>query len=198
MWTCPACSEQLEDQFDVCWRCGTMPSGGRIADFEPDPEGDVPDVGPEEPPASVRLPTVTYFSIAVFFVVAIVVLLVQYRYFGTAPLHAMHGMPTTTIGWVVLVSLWVLGVLFVCIPVFVAFFRTAGQRSREEPNAGGGFRFFFPVAFRDLRFLLLPAEFRERYPWFTPVYYGSFVAYLLVPIVFAVVSLWWEPFGGPG
>jgi hypothetical protein len=22
-WTCPACSENLEGQFDLCWQCGT-------------------------------------------------------------------------------------------------------------------------------------------------------------------------------
>lgn len=199
MWTCPTCSEQLDDQFDACWKCGTMPSGRRIAKFEPDPEGDVPDVGPDEPPAPVRLPTVAYFSIPVFLIIGTVVLFAQSRDFGTAPLHDMHGVPTTTVGWVVLVSLWVLGVLFVCIPVFVALMRTTGQRSREEPDAGGRFRFFFPVAFRDFRFLLLPAEFRERYAWFTPVYYGSVVAYVVATIVATLVLgmalIWWGPFG---
>jgi hypothetical protein len=27
MWTCPKCGEQIEDQFDSCWRCATPPTG---------------------------------------------------------------------------------------------------------------------------------------------------------------------------
>ena len=33
MWTCQNCSEEVEDQFDVCWNCeadreGVLPTGG--------------------------------------------------------------------------------------------------------------------------------------------------------------------------
>jgi len=24
MWNCPSCDERIDDQFDACWRCGTM------------------------------------------------------------------------------------------------------------------------------------------------------------------------------
>lgn len=30
MWNCSQCSEQIEDQFEVCWKCGTSKTG--IAD----------------------------------------------------------------------------------------------------------------------------------------------------------------------
>jgi hypothetical protein len=34
MWTCPKCSEQLEDDFDNCWNCGTDTSGAENPGFE--------------------------------------------------------------------------------------------------------------------------------------------------------------------
>jgi hypothetical protein len=31
-WKCPKCGEEVEDQFDVCWNCGTeRPAGGNAA-----------------------------------------------------------------------------------------------------------------------------------------------------------------------
>lgn len=197
MWTCPTCSEQLEDQFDACWKCGTMPDGRRIADFKPDPEGIAADEGPEEkPPAPVRLPTVTYFSIPVVLITAIVYnCYVEWNNWGETSQQRLEQI--TAVDWVIGGSVWVLGMLLVGIPAFVAFIRTAREKPRTELDFGGRFRFFIPmVDLPDFRFFLLPAEFRERYPWFTPVYYGSIVACFMAPVVFAVASLWWEPFGG--
>jgi hypothetical protein len=47
MWTCPHCSEEIEDSFDACWKCGTCQDGAPAEDFQPvadDPS--VPDPGP--------------------------------------------------------------------------------------------------------------------------------------------------------
>jgi hypothetical protein len=33
MWRCPHCSEQIDDTFDVCWKCGTMLDGTTSTDF---------------------------------------------------------------------------------------------------------------------------------------------------------------------
>jgi predicted nucleic-acid-binding Zn-ribbon protein len=27
MWTCSKCGEQIDDQFDSCWKCATVPGG---------------------------------------------------------------------------------------------------------------------------------------------------------------------------
>ena len=194
MWTCPNCSEQLEDQFDACWKCGTKPDGGRIADFEPDPEGDVPDVGPDEKREPVRLPTVTYFSIPVVLITAVAYnCYIEWNNWGETPRQRFEQI--TAVDWVIGVGVWIFGVLFVCIPALAALIRTARQKPRKELIVARRFRFFIPIDFPDFRFFLLPAEFRERYPWFTPVYYGSIVACFVAPVVFGVALLWWGPFG---
>ena len=36
MWKCLGCGEQLEDQFDACWNCGTSKNGTRDQDSPPD------------------------------------------------------------------------------------------------------------------------------------------------------------------
>ena len=36
MWKCPSCGEQLEEQFDTCWKCGTNRDGGRSDNFAPE------------------------------------------------------------------------------------------------------------------------------------------------------------------
>ena len=33
MWPCPNCTEQVDDQFDVCWNCGTAKDGTTDPDF---------------------------------------------------------------------------------------------------------------------------------------------------------------------
>jgi len=34
MWTCPKCSEDIDDEFDVCWNCGTDTEGNVDPEFE--------------------------------------------------------------------------------------------------------------------------------------------------------------------
>jgi len=34
MWTCPKCSEEIDDEFDVCWNCGTDTEGNVDSEFE--------------------------------------------------------------------------------------------------------------------------------------------------------------------
>lgn len=34
MWTCPKCGEQIEDQFDSCWKCATVPGEPTIKCFK--------------------------------------------------------------------------------------------------------------------------------------------------------------------
>jgi hypothetical protein len=52
MWRCPNCGEQIEPEFEVCWKCGTAQNGTRAEDFRAEPSDPaVPDRGPDpEPP----------------------------------------------------------------------------------------------------------------------------------------------------
>ena len=34
MWRCPNCGQRIDDNFDVCWKCGTGQDGSRAADFQ--------------------------------------------------------------------------------------------------------------------------------------------------------------------
>lgn len=48
MWRCSQCGEEVQDSFDLCWRCGTDRQGVRSDNFNPEPDdADVPDPGPE-------------------------------------------------------------------------------------------------------------------------------------------------------
>jgi hypothetical protein len=33
MWICPKCNEHVDDEFDVCWQCGTTEDGVEDPDF---------------------------------------------------------------------------------------------------------------------------------------------------------------------
>jgi hypothetical protein len=39
MWKCPRCGEGVEDDFDVCWSCGSNREGQENPDFVPEREG---------------------------------------------------------------------------------------------------------------------------------------------------------------
>jgi hypothetical protein len=44
MWQCPKCHSQVDDSFEVCWSCGTMPDGTEDPDFVTADEADpIPD-----------------------------------------------------------------------------------------------------------------------------------------------------------
>jgi len=48
MWRCPNCGEQIGNEFDACWKCGTAQDGGRAADFHAEPSDPAaPDRGPD-------------------------------------------------------------------------------------------------------------------------------------------------------
>ena len=38
MWTCPKCAESLDDNFAVCWQCGTDREGQVDASFQREPD----------------------------------------------------------------------------------------------------------------------------------------------------------------
>jgi hypothetical protein len=39
MWMCSKCREEVDDDFEVCWNCGTTREGEEDATFRPDVEG---------------------------------------------------------------------------------------------------------------------------------------------------------------
>jgi hypothetical protein len=39
MWACPKCGAEVEDDFEVCWGCGTSPEGVEDPSFDPETEG---------------------------------------------------------------------------------------------------------------------------------------------------------------
>jgi hypothetical protein len=39
MWTCPKCNTKVEDEFEVCWQCGTAVDGTEDPDFDPEQDG---------------------------------------------------------------------------------------------------------------------------------------------------------------
>src|SRR6476620_11110926 len=53
MWSCPKCHSKVDDEFEVCWSCGTTPEGVEDPDFvtadEAEPIADPPlDLDPQE------------------------------------------------------------------------------------------------------------------------------------------------------
>jgi hypothetical protein len=46
MWICPKCEEEVDDGFEVCWKCGTTASGEEDPEFVPADEA-----GPIDDPA---------------------------------------------------------------------------------------------------------------------------------------------------
>jgi hypothetical protein len=51
MWHCPKCAEQIDDVFDVCWKCGTARDGTAATDFQAEPsDAEASNPGPEPEP----------------------------------------------------------------------------------------------------------------------------------------------------
>ena len=47
MWACPKCGEQIEDQFEACWSCGTRQDGTDPDEsFQEAADGRVPEKTP--------------------------------------------------------------------------------------------------------------------------------------------------------
>ena len=56
-WSCPGCGEQIERQFDACWKCGTNREGSSLPDFTLESDDDEPAARDEfEVPAEASLP----------------------------------------------------------------------------------------------------------------------------------------------
>lgn len=52
MWTCPKCGEGVEDDFEICWSCGSNREGQQSPDFVPEREGVMSDAAYESAQAA--------------------------------------------------------------------------------------------------------------------------------------------------
>jgi putative signal transducing protein len=52
MWTCPKCREDVEDELEVCWSCGTTIEGIEDPNFFDEPGKPRPQTAPGESPES--------------------------------------------------------------------------------------------------------------------------------------------------
>ena len=134
MWQCPNCDEQLEAQFDSCWKCGTMADGGRDPDFvvtepvRPVDQAAVPQVDASERP-TLELPTMTYFAIPLSFAMMVAQSIWQMTTsqgfsIGISPAQ-LPG--SSSVSPFEIVSAIVFTILFggvIGIPVFINFIRT--------------------------------------------------------------------------
>jgi hypothetical protein len=51
MWTCPKCSQRVDDHFEICWKCGTSVDGDEDPHFlEDSPAGPAPEQLPDAAP----------------------------------------------------------------------------------------------------------------------------------------------------
>lgn len=170
MWNCPSCSEQHEDQFDACWKCGFQLDGGRSS-AGPHVEAaghDSPSEDDFSKQPDIRLPTLTYFLIPIWIWFQII------RWLYSNP-RGQPQLPTTAAGWAIEIVGLVLA-CFVGIPVVASMVRASYVSiTRRIP---GGIRMF--------SMFVLPQEVRARHAWFVPVYYGSIVACFVLPWAFAI------------
>ena len=61
MWVCPACGVEVEDNFEVCWGCGTGRDGTKNPAFRPEQEGIV-EGSPPRPPEAHLVRAATFLS----------------------------------------------------------------------------------------------------------------------------------------
>ena len=175
MWNCLNCSETHDDQFDACWKCGSTRDGQRNPESrlaEP-VEGHAQSTRADGESPSLRLPAVTYFSIPVYLWYAAIRLLFQLADFPSA---RPYEWPATPAGWVVQIAVIVGTTFFIGIPIFACIVRALYRFiSRRTP---GGIEM--------LSMFLLPQEFRSKHRWFVPIYYGSILAAVLLPVACAI------------
>lgn len=174
-WQCPNCGEEHPHEFETCWKCGTSRAGDRDPEFvvsEPVRELDQaaePPPGEAELP-SLQLPLVTYFSIPVCIglfvaraiVVALDLKLGQASVFSWSPIDVL---------------LYCIGLLSIGIPMLAVTFRAMYlclMRRRRPPTGVAALWWL-------LSMIQFPEDLRQSHRWFVPVYYGSFVVWLLTP-----------------
>ena len=188
MWHCLNCGEQHDDGFQTCWKCGSNPAGDRDPDFrvsEPVGEQDqAPDSASDETQLPIpRLPAVTYFSIPPYIWICLAMMLNDLEHLTSTQGPAFPPSPFEIV-------VGAIAAVLIGIPIFVTmarpmFFGIMRRRKPLNPFRDSLSEFFWMLApFR------LPESFRESHRWFVPIYYGSLVALLVVPLGAGGLVLW--------
>lgn len=177
MWQCSGCAEQLEDQFDTCWKCGTRHDGNHDPAFqvsEPlDQQAQAPESVEEDTALpNLELPSVTYFAIPVWLWVYAVMMMFAWN--DRSLPNGRHDFSMSLWEIALLVSM----ILLIGIPIFVRMLRIVWESCQEltrqrRPMDGMSQLLWVLSMFR------LPETIHERCRWFVPVYYGSFAAPLI-------------------
>lgn len=171
MWQCPDCSEQHEDSFGICWKCGADPAGNRDPDFGVSEPARDEDQAPETPVKDARpsleLPAITYFSIPPY-ICTLLILMVNDLGRAAVDRVSVPSALQIVVGCV--------GAVVIGIPVLVAIARVMFTcTSRRIVTRSVSEALWMTSMFR------LPASISQSHPWFLPMYYGSIGALVIVP-----------------
>ena len=179
MWRCLACGEELDEQFDTCWKCGT-PESETVPPANGFPEGDDRPTPVESDPGALppqTLPEITYYGIPPWIFSGIAIAAWEIGSRRVAPdTPLLPNVPWSPLS----IAHAVFGVILIHLPLawllLRAYFRVMAWRDHWTPEL------------RDGRWLLslfrLPTSISERHPWFWYPYYGSLLSMCLAPFAF--------------
>lgn len=179
MWQCPNCNEQLEPQFESCWKCGTRPDGEREPEFvisEPVRAEDQAEVQTAVP-TRLELPAVSYFAIPVY-VLVLLAGSIWHSAFRTDTFDGVGSISAFEI--VVLVAF--AGILG--IPIALLWMKSLFQSVRN----GSSRSYFAEVAWL-LSVFRLPDSIRRKHRWFVPVYVGALYGFCTIVPVLTVADI---------
>ena len=174
-WTCTNCDEQHSGAFDACWNCGTDVSGLPDASFRTELDRElVVDAHVDDCDSfSHRLPGITYYSIPLFSLLFPIVVM-QWTALGSTGGSAANSSLNASA-----IVVYLAGVLLIVLPTLAIAMRAAFYSLMHRHR--------LPAIHRNVRLLVeafrLPDPIARERPWFKPVYYASFLLYLIGPIV---------------
>ncbi len=184
MWECQVCGEELEEQFDACWKCGT-PESETTPPADDFPESDSFLTAVEPDPSALlpqTLPEITYYSIPPWILSGIAIASWEIGSTKVAP-DAQLFLNVTLLNMSLSplsVGHAVVGVTLIHLPLarllLRAGFRVMVQQDYWTTELRGG-RWFLSL-FR------LPMSIRQRHSRFRFLYYGSLLSMCLAPFVF--------------
>ncbi len=186
MWRCPNCGEHHDDQFDSCWKCGTGSAGDSNPDFRVSEPATEQDQSPDSQmaelqPPTLRLPSITYFSIAAYPWIYLALFIGNPKLFfrQISPMSPeFHISPTEII-------FSAFAFLLIGLPVAAKMVHAWYLDFMRKYTFSDG---WFGMTWM-LSMFLLPDSLRCSHRWFVPVYYVSLVAWFVVPPVIGVLQI---------